>query len=118
MPDPIKKTEEKKPSAQAFGEKIGNKYLVGGSAQLPLGEKTKVSLGYNKILGNEDEGNKSINLSKQTKKGGEISLGYNSNKQANVSYTTPKGNRFSARYNPMGGAIVSARINLGKNKNK
>jgi hypothetical protein len=117
MPDPIKKTEEKKPLAQAFGEKIGSGYLVGGSAQLPIGKKTNLSLGYNKVLGSEQAGSdKSINLSKETKKGGTVSLGYNSNKQANASYTTPKGNRFSARYNPMGGAIVSARINLGKKK--
>lgn len=117
MPDPTKKTEEKKPLAQVFGEKIDSGYLVGGSAQLPISKKTKLSLGYNKVLGSEQEGSdKSISLSKETKKGGEVSLGYNSNKQANASYTTPKGNSISAKYSPMGGALVSARINLSKKK--
>lgn len=117
MPEPNKKTEEKKPSAQVFGEKIGSGYLVGGSAQLPIGKKTNLSLGYNKVLGSEQEGSdKSISLSKETKKGGMVSLGYSSNKQARASYTTPKGNSFSAGYSPMGGALVSARINLRKKK--
>ena len=117
MPEPTKKTEEKKPSAQAFGEKINNGYLVGGSAKLPVGKKTNISLGYNKVLGGEQQGSdKSISLSKETKKGGEISLGYSSNKQTNASYTTPKGNRFSAGYSPMEGALISAKINLSKKK--
>lgn len=111
--------EEEPPSkVNFFGEKAGKGFLVGGKTNLPIGKKANVSIGYNKVVGEEGLGEKSINLSKQTKKGGEISLGYNSNKEANASYTTPKGNSFSARYSPMGGAIVSARINLGKKKNK
>jgi len=109
---------EKEKSVNVFGEKVGKKYLVGGSADLPIDDKTKVRIGYDKIIGDESEGKKSINLSRQIGNGGEISLGYNSNKDINASYVTPKGNSFSARYNPNGGGMVSARINLNKRKNK
>jgi hypothetical protein len=112
--------KEEKPASKInfFGNKAGKDFLVGGSARLPIGEKTSVSLGYNKVLGEEGTSEHSINLFKETKNGGNFSVGYNSNKEANASYTTPKGNSFSARYSPIGGAIVSARINLGKKKNK
>lgn len=112
--------EEEKPASKInfYGEKAGKGFLVGSQTNLPIGKKTNVSVGYNKVIGDQGKGEESINVSKETKKGGNFSIGYNSNKEARASYTTPKGNNFSASYNPMRGAIVSAKINLGKKKSK
>ncbi len=118
MPDK-EKSEDKKPKIKGFGQGFAGGYLAGARSEMPIAKKTKLTLGYNKVLGSEQAGSdKSISLSKETKKGGEVSLGYSSSKEASASYTTPKGNSISARYSPMGGALVSARINLGKRKNK
>jgi len=118
MPDK-EKSEDKKPKIKGFGQGFAGGYLVGANSEMPVAKNTKLTLGYSKMVGNETpNGDKSINLSKETKKGGEVSLGYSSNKEASASYTTPKGNSFSAKYSPMGGALVSARINLGKRKKK
>lgn len=71
MPDPIKKEtekkpvvqisnskkeEEKKPLVQIYGAKVGQNFLTSASTQIPIGNKSKLSVNYNKVIGEEGSG--------------------------------------------------------------